>query len=102
MCLQVSLGGTDNGGQLALIFALDVLNRQDSSSLLVYNDTKAGFALYDNIGNTHLSAKSWEIDNQFNWINVVSDDDQGCLLGLDEGNSVVEAVLDEDGFLRFL
>lgn len=99
---QVSLGSTDNGSQLALVLALHVLNRQDSSGLLVDNGTKAGFPLYNDVGNTHLSAKCWEVDNQLDWVNIVSNDNQGRLLGLDESNSMIKPVLDEERFLRFL
>jgi hypothetical protein len=99
---QVGLGSTDDGRQLALVFALDILNCQDSSSLLMDNGTEAGFSLYNDVGNAHLSAKGWKVNDQLNWVNIVGNYDQGCFLSLGEGNSVVEAVLDEDGFLRFL
>ena len=66
------------------------------------NSTKAGFPFYNDIGDTHLSAKGREVYNKLNWVNIMGDDDQGCLLCFDEGNSMVEAILDEEGFLRFL
>lgn len=64
--------------------------------------TKAGLALHNDVGNTHLPAEGREVDNQLNWVNIMSNDDQGCLLSLDEGDGMVEAVLDEYRFLRFL
>jgi len=99
---EVGLCSTDDGGQLALVLTLDVLNGQGSSSLLVDNGAEAGLALDNEVGDTHLSAEGWKVDNQLNWVNIVSNDDQGGLLGLDEGNSVVETVLDEEGLFRFL
>ena len=99
---QVSFRGTDDGGQLALVLALDVLNGQDCSGLLVDNFSKAGLALDDDVGNTHLSAEGREVDNKFNWVDIMGDDDQRGLLGLNQSNGMVETVLDEQGFLRFL
>ena len=99
---QVSFSGTDDGGQLALVLALDVLNGQDCSCLLVYNGSKAGLALDNDVGDTHLSAEGRKVDNQFNWVDIMGNHDQGGLLGLDKGNGVVETVLDEQGLLRFL
>ena len=100
--LQVGLGGTDKGGQLALILALHVLNGQDSSSLLMHNGAKAGFALHNDVGNAHLSAEGREVYDKLNRIDVMGDNDQGGLLGLDEGNTVIKAVLHEEGLLRLL
>lgn len=72
---QVSFSGTDYGGQLALVLALDILNGQDSGGLLVNYSTKPGLALDDDVGNTHLSAEGWEVDDQFNWVDVVGNND---------------------------
>lgn len=74
--LQIRLGGTNDGGQLALVLALDILNGQDSGSLLVDNGAKAGLALDNDIGDTHLSAEGWKVDNQLDWVDIVSNDDQ--------------------------
>lgn len=78
-----------------MILALDVLDGQDSRGLLVYNRAKASLALDNDVGNAHLSAEGREVDNQLNRIYIVSDNDQSGLLGFDEGNCMVEAVLDE-------
>ena len=66
------------------------------------NGAKASLALDNDVGNAHLSAKGREVDNQLDWVYVMSDDDQGGLLGLDESNSVVETVLDKEGLLCLL
>ena len=66
------------------------------------NCAKAGFALHNNIGNAHLSAEGWKVDDQPNGIDVVRDNNQGGLLGLDESNAVVKAILYKEGLLRFL
>ena len=64
--------------------------------------TETGLALDDDVGDTHLAAESGEEDNKLDGVNIVGDDDKGSLLGLDEGNTVVQTVLDEEGLLRVL
>jgi hypothetical protein len=65
----------------------------------VDNGTETGLALDDNVGHTHLAAKSREVDNELDGVNVVGNDDEGGLLGLNESNDVVETVLGEQGLL---
>ena len=100
--IQVSLGGGDEGSQLALILAIDILEGDDSGGLLVDDGTETGLALDDDVGDTHLAAESGEEDNKLDGVNIVGDDDKGSLLGLDEGNTVVQTVLDEEGLLGVL
>lgn len=61
--------------------------------------TETGFALDDGVWDAHLPAKSGKEDNQLNGVNVVSNQDEGSLLVLDETNNVVETVLDSVGLL---
>lgn len=63
------------------------------------NGTETSLALDDGIGDTHLAAESGKEDNQLNGVNVVSDQDKGSLLVLNETNNVVQAVLDIVGLL---
>lgn len=96
---EVSLGGADEGRKLALIFTVNILESKDGSSLLVDYGAETGFALDDHIGDTHLPAKSGKEDNQLNGVDVVGNDDEGRLLGLNEGNTMVQTVLDEKRLL---
>ena len=63
---------------------------------------ETGLALDDDVGDTHLAAESGEEDNKLDGVNIVGDDDKGSLLGLDESNTVVQTVLDEEGLLGVL
>lgn len=96
---QVGFGGADEGCKLALVFALDILESKDGGSLLVNYGAQTGFALDDDIGNTHFATKSGKEDNQLDGVDVVSNDYEGRLLRLDEGDAVVQTVLDEKRFL---
>ena len=91
---QVGLGGADKGGKLALVLALDILKREDGGRLLVDHGAETGLALDDDVGDAHLAAKSRKEDNQLDGVDVVSDDNERRLLCLNEGNAVVQTVLD--------
>ena len=66
--IQVSLGGGDEGSQLALILAVNILEGDDSGGLLVDDRAETGLALDDDVGNTHLAAKSGKEDNELNGV----------------------------------
>ena len=100
--VQVSLGGADESGEFALVLALHVLEGNNGGSLLVDDRAKTGLALDDNVGNTHLATESRQEDDKLDRVNIVSDDNEVRLLGLDKSNNVVEAVLDEKRLLGLL
>lgn len=85
-----------------MVFALDILDGENGSCLLVHDGTETGLAFDDDVGNTHLAAESGEEDDELNGVNVVADDDEGSLLGLNESDDVVETVLDVEGLLGIL
>lgn len=96
---QVGFGSTDEGSEFTLVLALDILEGQHSSGLLVHDGAETSLALDDHIRDTHLAAKSGKEDDEFDGVDIVRNDDERRLLGLDEGDTVVEAVLDEERFL---
>lgn len=67
--------------------------------LLVNNSSKTSLTLNNSVRDTHLAAKSGQEDNQLNGVNVVSNQDKGSLLVLDEADNVVKTVLDVVGLL---
>ena len=68
----------------------------------MHDGSEACFTLHDDVGNAHLAAQSGEEDDELDGVDVVRDDDECGFLGFDEGDDVVEAVLDEEGFLGVL
>ena len=60
---------------------------------------KASLVLHDNVGDTHLAAESGEVDDELNGVDIMSDDNERCLLGLNKRNDVVQAVLGEQRLL---
>ena len=93
--IQVSLGGADESGEFSLVFALHILESENSGGLLVDDRTETSLTLYDDVGHTHLTAESGKEDNEFDGVNIMGNDDERGLLGLNEGNGVVKTVLDE-------
>ena len=101
-CLQVGLGGLDEGSELALVLRTDLLDGEDGGGLLVDDRAETGLALDDDVGDAHLAAQGGEEDDELDGVNIVSDDDERRLLGLNESDAVVETVLDEEGLLGVL
>jgi hypothetical protein len=99
---EVSLGGADESSELALILAPDILEGNDSSSLLVDDSTETGLALDNHIGYAHLATESGEEDNKLNGVNIMSNHHKRGLLCLNEGNCVVQAILGKEWLLRVL
>ena len=64
------------------------------ADLLVDDRSESGLALHNGVWDTHLSAESWEEDDKLDWVNIVGDEDESSLLGLNECHNVVETVLD--------
>ena len=93
--VQVGLGSLDEGGELTLVLRADLLDGEDGGGLLVDNRAETGLALDDDVGDTHLAAEGREEDDKLNGVNVIGDDNEGSLLGLDEGDRVVQTVLNK-------
>lgn len=112
------LDGLDELGKLSLVLGADLSDGADgggldvllakscasggkipSAYLLVDDSAETGLALDDGVGDTHLAAEGGEEDDELNGVNIVGDEDESGLLGLDEGDNVVETVLDDVGLL---
>lgn len=96
---QIGFGSADEGGKLALVLALDVLEGHDSSGLLVDHRAETSLALDNHIRDTHLATQCREEDDELDGVDIVCNDDEGSLLGFDEGNNVVETVFDKERLL---
>lgn len=95
----VGLGGRDEVGELTLVLGSDLLDEGNGGGLLVNKSTDRGLGLDNDVRDTHLAAEGGEEDDELDGVDVSGDDDESSLLGLDQGNTVVETVLDEEGLL---
>lgn len=88
------LDGREELGELGLVLSAGLGESENSGGLLVDDGTETGLALHDGVGDTHLAAESGQEDNELNGVNIVSDEDEGSLLVLNETDDVVQTVLD--------
>jgi len=87
----VGLYGLDELGELLLVLVLDV-SKRDTGALFSANElSKSGLAFDNAVWNIHLSAESWQVHNNLDWVDIVSDDDELSLLSLDQVNDLVDA-----------
>ena len=67
------------------------------------NDSaETSFAFYNDIRNAHFATKGGQEDDELDRVNIMSDDDESGLLGLDEGNNMIETIFDEQRLLCVL
>lgn len=93
------LDGGDELGELGVVLGADLGQSNDSGGLLVDDSSETSLALDDGIRDTHLAAKSGQENDQLDGVNIVSNQDEGGLLVLNETDNVVETVLDGVGLL---
>jgi len=78
------------------IFLLDFSKGNAGSSLLVNELSESCLSLDESVGNSLLSAESWEEDEQFNGVNIVSHNDELCLSFFNQLGNVVETELQDN------
>lgn len=100
--LQVGLGGADESSELLLVLLADIGDSENGSHLVVNDSAKTGLVLDDHVGDAHLAAERGQVDNEFDRIDVVGDDDKVGLLRLDEGYDVVETEFHKELLLGIL
>lgn len=86
--------------KVSQVFFLYFSNGKGSSGLLVDKLSKSCLTLDEAVWNTHFLAKSWQEDNELNWVDVMSNDDELSLSLLNQGGDVVETELEADWFSR--
>jgi len=99
LVVEVGLGGGNEFSKFGLVLRSDVLKSEDGSLLLVNDSSHTGLVLNDDVGDTHLSTEGWNENDEFDGVDIVSNDDEVGFLILDEGNAVVETHLDEERLL---
>jgi len=68
----------------------------------VNDSAETSFAFYNDVGNTHLATEGGQEDDELYGVDIMSDDDESSLLGLDEGYNMIKTIFDEQRFLRVL
>jgi len=52
--------------------------------------SESGFAFDDAVRDVHLSAQSWQVNDNFDWVDIVGDNDELSLFSLDEVDDLVD------------
>ena len=95
--LGVSVAGVLAGSESSLILRVDTSQAHASGGLLVNEGTELSLARDNGVSNTHLVAEGGEPHNEFEGIDVVSNQNELGLLLLDKLGDVVKTVTDEVG-----
>jgi hypothetical protein len=86
----VGLYGFDEFGEFLFVLVFD-FGESDTGALFSSDElSESGFAFDDTVRNVHLSAESWKVDDDFNWVDIVGDNDKLGLFSLDEVNDLVD------------
>jgi len=83
------------GLQFGDILLWDVGDASGSAGLLTDELTESGLGLNDAVWDVHFLAESWQPADDFDWVDVVSDDNEVGLLLLDQVSDVIETELDD-------
>ena len=97
--IVLSLEGLSELLKVDEVLAADAGESNSRSGLHVNELAKVGLATDEAEGDTLLSAKSRQVDDNLKRVNVVSDDDKLGLTFLDEGGHVVKTELEVHGLL---
>jgi len=79
--------------ELGGIFLVHSCERNNSSSLLVDESSKARLILHNHEGNLHLAAESREPKDELNRVNITRDENKGSFLLLNQGCDMLETKL---------
>lgn len=77
-----------------MILLSDFSESNGSGSLLMNECSKSCLSFDEAVWDIELSAECGEMEDELDWVNIVSDDDELSLLRLDEGGDVVKSKLD--------
>jgi len=97
--------GLEEGAELLEIdkvFASHLCQSDACGCLEVDKLAKVGLAADEAEGDTLLAAKRWQVNNELNGVNVVSDHNHLCLVLLDQSRDMAEAKLEVHGLLSLL
>ena len=89
---QVSLRSRNERRKFVVILTANLLKGNNSCCLLVDDSTETSFSLDDDIRNTHLATEGRKEDHKLNRVNIMCNNDKGCLLCLNQSNDVIETI----------
>merc|ERR1712050_241638 len=97
----VSLNNLNNLSQVLFVFVVDFMESNGGTLFSADQLTESGFAFDDAVWDVHFSAQSWKVDNDFDWINVVSNQNQLSLFPFDQVDNFVNTGGEHGSFLAW-
>lgn len=94
--VELSLEGLAEVLEISKVFSVDCSEGNAGSGLLVNEFTEVSLSTDEAEGDILLSAEIWEMDDEFDWVNIVGNDDELGFAFFDKGGHVVETELDMD------
>ena len=64
--------------------------------------TKSGLSFDEAVWNTHLSAESWEMDHQFDWDDIMSDNDKLGFLVFNKSGDMIQTKFENEWLISLL
>jgi len=92
--IVVGFDGLDEFVECASITGFNICDGQARCGLPAYNTSKPGLVLDDAIGNSHLSAKGWQKEDELNRIDIIGNHNKLCLLFFNQGCDGVGTMMD--------
>jgi len=87
----VSLNSLNEFSKLLFVLVFD-LTKSDTGALFSADQlSESGFAFDDAVRDVHFSAQSWQVNDDFDWVDIVGDNDELSLFSLDEVDDLVDA-----------
>ena len=88
--------------QILVVFLSHFGKSDAGGSLGVDELSESCLSLDEGVGDSLLSAEGWEEDQEFNWVNIMSHNDELGFTFFNELGNVVETVFNDDRLGRFL
>jgi hypothetical protein len=88
--------------QVIEIFLSNIGQSEASGVLLVDKVAKSRLTFHKAEWNIHFSAQSWQEDHQFDWDDIMSNDNELGLLVLYQGGNVIETKFDNERLVTFV
>jgi len=97
----VSFNGLDQLGEFLFVLVLDFRKRDTGALFSADELSESGFTFDDAVWNVHLSAQSWKVNNNFDWVDIVGDDNELSLFSFDEVDNLVDSAVEGGWSLRW-
>jgi hypothetical protein len=87
----VSFNGFNQLSQVLLVLVVDISEGNSGAGLSSDQLSESSLTFDDAVWNVHLSAESWKVDDDFDWIDVVGDENELSLFSFDEADDLVDS-----------